>query len=194
MCELKSIKKEIQKEIKINIKNKNENIRNRRRDIIMTGTEREIWSMIKNIQKKISYDIPVINIFSNTNIKAQTLQEGHEIYMNHFKTLSFEENKSRTFKYDNKYTNAQFSETTDTEITAIEIITILKSISNNKAEGLDNIPVELYKLITEDTKCEKPMTKRIQNELNEIFNSCEFPITWDDSFIVPLYKKVMFST
>lgn len=85
--------------------------------------------------------------------------------------------------------NNELAAETDAETTLAEMLTTLKQIKNNKAESIDNIPQELYKLILKDPRGKTPMTKQILKAINEVYRTGDIPLEWNDSFIVAIFKS-----
>jgi exonuclease III len=85
--------------------------------------------------------------------------------------------------------NVDYSDLTDCEITWGEISSTLKSIRNGKAAGLDRIPGEVYKLVSNEQHPTSNLAKGIMVIINRAFSEKEFPMEWNDSIVVPIYKK-----
>ena len=68
-------------------------------------------------------------------------------------------------------------------ITAVEVYTAIKPLKNNKAPGIDEIPLELLK------HGHNIIVEHLTNLLNNIWNNENIPVHWTKVIIVKVPKK-----
>ena len=74
-------------------------------------------------------------------------------------------------------------DTLDQPISENEIRESIEYLKNNKSPGIDGIPAEFFK------KCSNIIVPLLWKLFNKIFNTGDFPESWGEGIIFPIYKK-----
>ena len=70
-----------------------------------------------------------------------------------------------------------------TIIQQLEVHTAIKSLKNNNAPGIDQVPSELLK------HCHRDIVEQLTNLFNNIWNNGNIPVEWTRGIIVKAPKK-----
>ncbi|MGL5636332.1 MAG: RNA-directed DNA polymerase, partial [Bacteroidales bacterium] len=146
------------------------------------------WRWLKShsrISKKNLVETAVYK-HGSKNVETEP-QKVLEIWTEHFRNLGEacqNDHEITNQTYSNKYCHI-----TDQPITWTEVVSTLKSLRNGKATGKDGIPGEVYKLIRDESLAESNLAKAVLQIMNEVFTADAFPNEWNDSIVVPIFKK-----
>lgn len=83
----------------------------------------------------------------------------------------------------------KFAYITDTPIRWSELASTLKSLRNGKATGEDGIPCEIYKIVANEPAPNSSLARCLLKLLNGVFLKNTFPNEWNNSIVVPIFKK-----
>lgn len=133
-----------------------------------------------------------INYFLRLKNSKETLSSPSKMWKNlksfNKNTLpATNENVEHPYNYD--YTDTSKCNYEEVTITWNEIYDTLKKMKNKKAESLDHIPQEVYKILIKDTHGESSFAQNILQLCNKILKENSIPKNWFKNFIVPLHKK-----
>lgn len=123
------------------------------------------------------------------NIKSQfqrpnenpTLLTADDLY-NHFKSVVGEPESENYFD-DNILNLMDFDNDLDVNFSEQELRRVIFSLNNNKSPGIDNITAEILKTSYEF------ISPFLLPLYNRIFNSSEYPRSWGEGIIAPIFKK-----
>ena len=76
-----------------------------------------------------------------------------------------------------------FNEDFDTDFTLTELSRAVYTLNNNKTPGMDSIPSEIIKASYDN------ISPFLLNLYNKMYNTGEYPRTWGESIIHPIFKK-----
>ena len=139
----------------------------RRLNDIAKKDSRKFWKHVKKTYKK-----------SNISPTSLNVEQLHD----HFKTLFGDQNVPNENTDPNHVINSN-DEILDTEFTLTELHAAVFSQHNNKSPGMDNIPSEII-------KASFPyIAPFLLNLYNKMFNNREYPRSWGESIIYPIFKK-----
>ena len=139
----------------------------RRLNDIAKKDSRKIWKHIKKSYKKPN--------LSSTSLNAEQLHD-------HFKTLFGEQTEPNDSTEPDHDINTNDG-ILDNEFTTAELRTAVFSQSNNKSPGIDNIPSEIIKASFTF------ISPFLLNLYNKMYNCGEYPNSWGESIIFPIFKK-----
>ncbi|MES9880358.1 MAG: reverse transcriptase family protein [Sedimenticola sp.] len=118
-------------------------------------------------------------LYANKNTTPDDNIDVNDLY-DHFKTL-FGERGNTNFQPQTAQTE-NLDADLDTDITEPELRTAVFSQNNGKCPGIDNLNAELFKSSYDI------ISTFLLKLYNLIFNSGEFPSSWGDGMIVPIFK------
>lgn len=152
--------------IKKKAKNKFKIEEGRRINNLAKSQPRKFWKNIKNT-------------FKNNDDKAETLTVDE--LRDHFKSVFGEDhdNKNQNFIFDENSNDEEL----DIEITESEMHDAVFSQNNNKAPGTDGMISEIFKAAYNIIA---PFLLKLYNRL---FINGEYPLTWGEGIITPIFKK-----
>ena len=128
---------------------------------------RKFWKSIKKSYKK-----------TNTRSNSLTVEQLHD----HFKRMFGDQTEMEENNEPNINMNIT-SEELDTHFTYTELRSAVFSQKNNKSPGVDNITSEIIKA-SYDLIC--PFLLKLYNH---IYETGDYPRSWGDSIISPIFKK-----
>ena len=147
------------------------------------------WKWVKTHSARSKSKISVDQVYKpETQIPETNPEERLKIWADHFRKLS-QTGSSGSEINEISNINNDIAEITDSNISWIEVSSVLKEMRKGKAAGNDMIPGEVYKLVENETEPISQLSKSILKILNDIYNGQEFPLEWRDCTIVPIYKK-----
>ena len=117
-------------------------------------------------------------------IKAKSPEERVSKWKTHFSNL-LGQPPSVTIKLSASIIHELLPMNTD-NITMEELVKSIKGFKNNNANGLDNIPIEVWKT--------GALNQQLHDICNKTFKWCDRPNIWVKSGIIPLPKKVTWVT
>ena len=83
----------------------------------------------------------------------------------------------------NNYSDGIIFDCLDQPISETEVAESIKHLKNNKSPGIDGMPTEFFK------KCSHLLIPLLCKLFNKIFNTGQFPPTWGEGIIFPIFKK-----
>ena len=101
---------------------------------------------------------------------------------NHFKSLFGEAEPDNNFD-ENVLNEQNFDNDLDLEFSEDELRKVIFSLKNNKSAGIDSITGEILKASFEFIS---PFLLLLYNRM---FSSSEYPLTWGEDIIAPIFKK-----
>ena len=128
---------------------------------------KKFWKHIKKSYKKTD--------LSSTSLNAEQLHD-------HFKTL-FDEQSEPNANTEPNHDNYSNDNILDTEFTTAELRNAVFSQKSNKSPGMDSIPSEIMKASFSF------ISPFLLNLYNKMYNNGEYPNSWGESIIYPIFKK-----
>lgn len=136
----------------------------------------------------------IINKINNQKFRNNNSDEllPQEDFLHFYKKLNTEDINNNNFQSQiiqdfndikNNNSNKNSSSNLNSEITCDEILSAIKSVKNGKSTSADMISNEMLKNAT------STLLKPLHKLFNMIFNSGQFPVAWNESFLVLLHKK-----
>ena len=160
----------------------NEKVSNELRTL-NTSNPQKYWATLKKATKSIT-DCPISPADFETHFK--NLNETEQLTKAQENLIQLSSNSEISANEDrNAEPNPQndFLDELNTPITLLELKKGLKQLKNNKASGTDGVLNEMIKATFET------MQNFYLQLFNFIFDSGNFPETWAEGLIVPIYKK-----
>jgi hypothetical protein len=113
-----------------------------------------------------------------------------KIRKEHYMVLSTEDTGEREFIIENsRSSNAKIEVNLNHSIEWEEIINVLKRLKKYKAAGIDGVPVEVYKLVESEVTPTSNLAALICSTIYDCYESAIIPDIWDESSLIPIYKK-----
>lgn len=148
---------------------------------------RSAWKWVKTHSGLAARSVTAGDIYipgTNRVETEQPLRLKH--WAKHFANLSAKPSKGEYQRRIYRQRNT-FAVQTDGTITWAEVSTALKSFRKGKACGVDEIPVEVYKLTENDGNTD--IALGLLRILNHVFKYRKIPAEWNDCIVVPIHKK-----
>ncbi|OLY78487.1 hypothetical protein AYI68_g7460, partial [Smittium mucronatum] len=134
-----------------------------------------------------------INEYLSTNESQKTYSEAKlKIWETNFKNLAknFTGNSKTTEKWESLLNfDIQIFPECDASIKWYDITIVLKNIPNNKSPGIDGIPNEVWKSVSNEASPTSSLAKVIFRILKFIWDTAQIPEIMTTSIVVPILKK-----
>ena len=155
------------------------------------------WSLIRNVagwKPRTGVGFQPLKDLQTGELKVDATSVG-AIWKQHYATLfaDLSGNSKDPTKWQNKFgpcppERRMAMEALNVPFTVEECQRALHHIKSGKAPGLDDIPSEVYKILSE-TVGHSPMADSFLAFLNGVYLSGRIPADWETNIIVPIFKK-----
>jgi hypothetical protein len=158
---------------------------------------KKAWSLMRNVagwQQRSQIGSQPLKDPDTGELQVDAVNVGR-IWREHFALLYDDHtgNSKDPTKWHNKFgpcppDRYNAMESLNIPFTGEELQWALRRLKNGKAPGLDGIPSEVYKLLSE-TGTVTPMAAVFLSLLNGVYMTGRIPAGWETSIVVPIFKK-----
>ncbi|KAF7694625.1 LINE-1 retrotransposable element ORF2 protein [Cucumispora dikerogammari] len=153
---------------------------------------REVWHVINRFTKPKKYS-QISPIKNEQGVLISDISGQPKVWGDHFGKLASDvsgNSKSTTKWHALAPTLKPTLEGCNDDLTWTEIVTAVRKLPNNKAEGSDGIPAEIFKLVENEKSPDSNLAKLVNKLILKLWHNNErAPDIWSKSIVVPIPKK-----